>query len=424
LSEDDRKAIIKAIRDQAGWSDTPAVRHQLLNRWLRGDGWSQERAQQFTGHMPLTSPESAAHDVFDGLREAELARGVNALAVLLGQLEFTNFTIEDQIKEIVARLGGVPVSSSPVTVPATIAATPAVAPPVTATPPVSSSVRGSTSLPELAELKKRLSEKKVVPVVGAGVSAATAGLPGWAGLIRYAVAYGRAHHASAGDLDDVDYLLTRGKLILAAEEVQKVLNDAGVFGAFLRHEFDNPAIRSKDLIQAIAALKAPLIATTNYDRLLEANIEGDVPSETWQDHESLQDLLHRFGVLHLHGVYTKPKTVILGAGDYARLGEQQAYKAFIQALWTGYTLLFIGCSLDGIQDPDLGRFLEWSKATFGTPTFPHYILLSSSEFDDERARKIRLLGVDIIDIGPNVSALPQWITDNLGGTGSTTAPHP
>jgi len=265
-----------------------------------------------------------------------------------------------------------------------------------------------------ADLKNRLREHKVIPVVGAGVSISTAGAPTWNGLIKDALAYGKTHHVDTKVLATATFALDNEQPIIAAETIQSALTKAGVFSEFLRSKFDNPPITSQDLIQAIAALNPPFIATTNYDRLLETVIGNGVPTETWQNAESLLDMFRHFGIFHLHGVYTKPKTVILGAGDYARLGEQTAYAAFMRALWTGYTLLFVGYSLDGVQDPDISSLFQWAKATFGTPTFPHYMLLPSSEYTHERARELRILGVEIVNIDLDVTHPADWITENLG----------
>jgi len=263
------------------------------------------------------------------------------------------------------------------------------------------------------DLKSRLRDRKVVPIVGSGVSISTAGVPSWSSLITKAIDFGRSHHAESDDLDIAKLALDKRRYALAAESVQISLTNAGVFSQFLRSTFDNLPIKSRALIQSIAALNPPFIATTNYDRLLETVIGNGTPTETWQDAESLLDMFRHFGILHLHGVYTKPKTVILGAGDYARLGEQAAYAAFMRALWTGYTLLFVGCSLDGVQDPDFSSLFQWAKATFGTPAFPHYMLLPSSEYTPERARELRKLGVEVVDIGFDITRLADWIAENL-----------
>jgi len=106
LSEDDRKFVLRVITDQPDWRDGPARRHQLLDTWLRGDGRYADRARTLTGHMPLNNPDSAVADVLYGLLDAELARGVNALAFLLVRLTFQSFDDEDRIRKIAVDIGG------------------------------------------------------------------------------------------------------------------------------------------------------------------------------------------------------------------------------------------------------------------------------------------------------------------------------
>ena len=61
---------------------------------------------------------------------------------------------------------------------------------------------------DLTNFKTRLGERKVVPVVGASVSIATANMPTWTGLISAAIAYGRSHNAETDLLDIAELALT------------------------------------------------------------------------------------------------------------------------------------------------------------------------------------------------------------------------
>jgi len=112
FSKDDWKTVQWFIADQPGWNDTPERRHQLLRVWLRGDGQYAERAHKLTGNMPLIAPTNAATDVIDGLHDAELSPGVNALAFMLGCMIFKSFDQLDRINAIIANLGGEPVTMS------------------------------------------------------------------------------------------------------------------------------------------------------------------------------------------------------------------------------------------------------------------------------------------------------------------------
>jgi len=76
----------------------------------------------------------------------------------------------------------------------------------------------------VADLRERLKAGTVVPVIGAGVSRQTAGMPTWWGLIEAA-----SHHAvmvgcaSEADQAAVKALLDQGAFVLAAQKVKSLL---------------------------------------------------------------------------------------------------------------------------------------------------------------------------------------------------------
>src|SRR5260370_41814902 len=78
------------------------------------------------------------------------------------------------------------------------------------------------------------------------------------------------------------------------------------------------------LIDALAGLGVPL-ATTNYDSLVEQ--VTSLPPVTWRDGARIQEVLRgdRRGVLHLHGYFDEPESVVLGIRSYeAALGDAAA----------------------------------------------------------------------------------------------------
>ena len=113
----------------------------------------------------------------------------------------------------------------------------------------------------------------------------------------------------------------------------------------------------------IIDLPCPVIATTNYDRLLSRLRPSNPIALTWENPVKMQSAL-RDGepqIFHLHGVYDEPDSVVFGIADYAALVEDPAYRIVFSSLWLTKTLLFIGCSFDGLSDPDFSRMLEWAS---------------------------------------------------------------
>jgi len=102
----------------------------------------------------------------------------------------------------------------------------------------------------------------------------------------------------------------------------------------------------------------PFVATTNYDRILSLVFPSSWTTATWdQSVPMLTKMRDGHAILHLHGLYDFPKSVIFSTKSYERLVRRPAYRELMRCLWLQHTLLFIGCSADGLADPDFIRFL-------------------------------------------------------------------
>ena len=122
---------------------------------------------------------------------------------------------------------------------------------------------------------------------------------------------------ASGDMDD---------LLALAEIVASKLGSpaGGQDRRWLRETVGELRATSRDVLEALRELKVP-IATTNYDGLLE-EVTGR-PAVTWQDGAKVERVIRGDdqGVLHLHGFWDRPETVILGIRDYEKiLGDTHA----------------------------------------------------------------------------------------------------
>ncbi|WP_316827429.1 SIR2 family protein [Pedobacter miscanthi] len=235
----------------------------------------------------------------------------------------------------------------------------------------------------ISKLKALLKENKVVPVVGAGVSFATAGLPNWKGLIESGLEYANNHRADVKMIQEATDLLSKNELIKAASIVKKLLNGPGhPFSNWLNDTLGRPKVQSFELVESIQNLCQPIIATTNYDDLLRntGNIQTDLALD-WTQHGEIQSCLSNFKpfIFHLHGIYSRPDTTIFAADDYENLNTHVGYKTIMQNLWMNKTFLFIGCSRDGVMDEDFTTLLKMMKEWFPSSSSEHYILMRNSE---------------------------------------------
>jgi hypothetical protein len=202
-------------------------------------------------------------------------------------------------------------------------------------------------------------------ICGAGTSIFTSRgrAPGWAALIADAIAR----------LQTLD---TTGCPALDGRQVQKMdtaalisLADAvtsrfgGVhnaeFGQWLEGSVGHLPASEPELIEVIASLGCP-IATTNYDDLISRITHRR--EINWSDHSAMLRVLNDepdFGVIHLHGHWRDPGHVVLGSRSYAAHSADER-RDFIQKMAAlQRPTVFVGCSHEGLHDPDLGRLSIW-----------------------------------------------------------------
>src|SRR4051812_5737930 len=220
----------------------------------------------------------------------------------------------------------------------------------------------------LDDLKKAIADgPKPLIVCGAGVSkAANPNAPDWRALIEAGiervVAFGladegggvRQRQALQGDASE---------WIGAADRVTDKLGGEGhaEFRTWLEDQLGELKAERPDLLEALKELARAgcLLSTTSYDGML-----GDalaLPVIAWTDHARVLKYLNgeRKGVLHLHGYWDAPETVILGTKSYQQQVTDER-RNFLQGLASlTRPTLFVGCSADGLNDPDFSRLRDW-----------------------------------------------------------------
>lgn len=235
-------------------------------------------------------------------------------------------------------------------------------------------------------LRRALDDGSAVIVAGAGVSIALAKpgtAPTWAGLLQAGLE--RVQSRSPGATDEwraiTDLLIKSGvadDLVMAASRVTKLLRShGGDYGEWLQQSVGHLDVADPGLAIALAKLEAPVF-TTNYDTLLERVLGRD--TITWREPQLVQLALQgdRQYITHLHGVFTRPDTVIFGLESYEELKHSSAFQALEQALVMARTLVFVGAGQTN-ADPNLGRLLGWLSATLATSQRQHYQLVLSTD---------------------------------------------
>lgn len=285
------------------------------------------------------------------------------------------------------------------------------------------------------ELRRLIDERKVVVVVGSGVSiAATGGTPeaSWEGLLTSGV---RCCRNTDVRLDDAWELRVLGEIgsrdpddmLSAAEKVSRKLHapKGGAFAGWLRDTVGSLVMRDRRLLDALVALKAPLV-TTNYDGLLEK--ATGFPPITWIDEGKVGRLLAREhdsdAIYHLHGYWDRPESVVLGIRSYEGMRGSEHAQAVLRALAMQQTLLFVGCG-DGLRDPNFGPFLSWLGAVNRSRETPHYrlvlgkdVVALAQQHAAEQRIQIVSYGVDHRELAPFLESL---VRDRPRSQGMTAA---
>lgn len=258
------------------------------------------------------------------------------------------------------------------------------------------------------QLKQRLSEGKVIPFIGAGVSIAVKRretdeslFPSWRELLKRAIdrlaSEDKGAHAKL-----VSSFLDLNNYLEAAKYAREGL--AGNWPAFLKEQLDPLRADVDDislsLPSAVWELGSKLVITTNYDRVLRwacpnpTDIsEWDIQATAEQSGTLQHGLPQRPTIWHLHGQIGNAAELVLTPDGYNKLYSsgrcsQSAYDAAITTLQTylaTYTFLFIGFSL---VDQYFGGELRAVNDVFQGLTGPHYVLVR--EQDRPRVEELRL----------------------------------
>jgi GTP-binding protein EngB required for normal cell division len=243
--------------------------------------------------------------------------------------------------------------------------------------------------PVLEDLRAQISARRVIAVVGSGTSiAATRGAPtsSWVGLLKHGVERcvhlqpdlaGEWQARALGDVTshNVDDLLA------GASKISRTLRRHGEWARWLEDTIGALQAVEPEVLDAIGNLEAPIL-TTNYDDLLERRLNR--VSITLKD-RSQQIAFARLecpdAVLHLHGWWRQPETVVMDLGDYERVVRDALAQTGLRTMGEAWSFVFIGCG-DGLADPNFEQFLNWMSDVLTDSSHRHFRL--------ERARDVAL----------------------------------
>ncbi len=212
----------------------------------------------------------------------------------------------------------------------------------------------------------------LTPFVGTGATMAV--LPdnphaSWDGLLEDGLRRCEELGLSTEWAESTAARLRSGDLITylaVADEISRRLDGFGEWNDWVERTVGHITFADSAMHEAICKLNR-IVLTTNYDRLLE---EAAPPHKTvhWKDTNEIRHVINeerRRAVIHLHGVATIPKSIVLGSWQYQALRDD-----FNAQFWTrvllSRRLLFIGCG-SGLHDPNIGPALEFVQLRLSPP---------------------------------------------------------
>jgi len=229
-------------------------------------------------------------------------------------------------------------------------------------------------------------------------------LPNWRGLLLDLIKKASYDNSISKEKADECRALAKdsSKFLMLAQELKEVL---GVeFKSVIEDVFGRPDLKPTKAHELLISLvQNQFIITTNYDMLIEQAFatQGQFRQgyKYYEAHALQRDLYKRsFFILKAHGdAKTAPEHIILTDKDYRRiLYKEPGYQSALQAIFTMYSVIFLGSSL---QDPELRLLLNYINAAFPEGGIPHYALMTTDQIGDtERGRWKKDYNMRIIPI--------------------------
>jgi hypothetical protein len=184
-------------------------------------------------------------------------------------------------------------------------------------------------------------------------------------------------------------------LLSAAELAHQKLRESGEgeWARWLRDTFEQTEPEQAAVINAIVGLGTPLL-TTNYDDLIE-KVATTLKHVTWLGERAVSRVVRGDDrrVLHLHGHWEEPESVVLGIRSYEAVKNNPHTQAAMRTFGMSKSLLFVGCGDEGLDDPNWGNFLTWlaSIETHAGVEHRHYRLVREADKGQPHGRLFPLV---------------------------------
>jgi tetratricopeptide (TPR) repeat protein len=270
----------------------------------------------------------------------------------------------------------------------------------------------------LEDLKSAIGRKDLLIVVGAGVSLATTqgnDLASWQGLLRHGVQRcssvcqplpERWTERLLAQIESGDMV----ELLAAADNISRRLggSKAGEYGRWLSDTVGSLTVTDPAVIDAVKSLGAPIF-TTNYDTLIE--LRTGLSAVTWTNGSRVQAVLRGMeaAVVHLHGCWQEPQSVVLGISSYENVLRDELTQAILRDFFLARTVLLVGFGA-GLRDPNFKALLQWAAKVLKSSRFRHFRLVTKSEVDRVQGEHSPEQRIFALSYGDTHGDLPAFLT--------------
>lgn len=273
----------------------------------------------------------------------------------------------------------------------------------------------------LDRLISEVAKDQLMVLVGTGVSVYSTGVApcaSWKGLlmdgINYCVEWANPRPTEAKIAEQRKRLAKSGldDLLCVATEVETALGgtSGGLLREFLKGTVGELTATHHEMLGGIKALHeaGALIATTNYDGLLEEAL--DLPAVPWTHPADVEHVLKARmpGVLHLHGWWKEPQSVVLGLGSYEAVRGNEHAQMVQKLIALGRTIVFVGYG-SGLDDPNFGALLRWMN-DLPQSGFVHFRLCRDEEEERLRAEHAGDPRIAVVPYGADYRDLGTFLT--------------
>ncbi|XP_039719131.1 protein FAM118A isoform X1 [Pteropus medius] len=301
----------------------------------------------------------------------------------------------------------------------------------------------------------RKQPQELLLVIGTGVSAAVApGIPAlcsWRSCIEAVIeAAEQLEVLHPGDVAEFRRKVTKDRdlLVVAHDLIRKMSPRTGdtkpnFFQDCLMEIFDNleQHIQNPLVLQSILGLmeRGTMVLTTNYDNLLEIfGQQQNKPMESLDLKDKTKVLQWarghiKYGVLHIHGLYTDPCGLVLDPSGYKDVTQDPEVMEVLQNLYRTKSFLFVGCG-ETLRDQIFQALFLYSVPN--KVDLEHYmvVLKESEDHFFKHQADMLLHGIKVVSYGDCFDYFPGYVQDLAvqickqrspvpGGPGPTVNPN-